>query len=180
LSDAKALVDEETAKKAAAPGPDWAGQAELALQTLYRPRLAYAELMNRDVSSASALITQTAADCYLCVRIRALIAASAGDPAGADRWFAEAVRQAPDLPIAYLEWGQTLLIRGDLAGAAKQLTLAHEKGPHFADPLKALGDVLVTQGRPREALAKYEQALKYAPNWAALKEAHAAAAKQKS
>ena len=180
LSDARALVDEETAKKAAAPGPDWAGQTELALQTLYRPRLAYAELMNRDVTSASALITQSAADCYLCVRIRALIAASAGDPAASDRWFAEAVRQAPDLPMAYLEWGQTLLVRGDLTGAAKQLALAHEKGPHFADPLKALGDVLVKQGRPREALGKYDEALRYAPNWTALKEAREAAAKQKS
>jgi tetratricopeptide (TPR) repeat protein len=178
LVDAKALVEEETAKKPAASEPDWTG--ERALQTVYRPRLAYAELMNRDLASASALMTQTAADCYLCVRIRALIAASAGDPAGADRWFAEAVRQAPDLPTAYLEWGQTLLVRGDLAGATKQLTLAHEKGLHFADPLKALGDVLVKQGRPREALAKYDQGLKYAPNWAALKEAREAAAKQKS
>jgi len=144
LNDAKALVDEETAKKAAA------------------------------------LMTPAATDCYLCVRIRALIAASAGDPAGADRWFAEAVRQAPDLPTAYLEWGQTLLVRGDLAGATKQLALAHEKGPHFADPLKAFGDVLVKQDRPREALTKYDEALKYAPNWKELKEAREAAAKQKS
>jgi len=180
LNDAKALVDEETAKKAAAPGSDWAGETELALQTVYRPRLAYAELMNRDVASATALMTQTATDCYLCVRIRALIAALAGDPAGADRWFAEAVRQAPDLPTAYLEWGQTLLVRGDLAGATKQLALSHEKGPHFADPLKALGDVLLKQDRPREALTKYDEALKYAPNWKELKEARAAAAKQKS
>jgi tetratricopeptide (TPR) repeat protein len=82
--------------------------------------------------------------------------------------------------MAYLEWGQTLLVRGDLAGAAKQLTPAHEKGPHFADPLKASGDVLVKQGRPREALGKYDEALRYAPNWAALKEAREAAAKQQS
>jgi tetratricopeptide (TPR) repeat protein len=177
LNDAKALVDEQTAKKARAPGPDCAGETELALQTLYRPRLAYAEFMNRDVASASALITQTAADCYLCVRTRALIAASAGDPAGADRWFAEAVRQAPDLPMAYLEWGQTLLVRGDLAGASKQLTLAHEKGPHFADPLKALGDVLVKQGHPKEALSKYDEALNYAPNWPTLKQAREATVK---
>jgi len=177
LVDAKALVEEGTAKKAAMSAPDWAG--ERALQTVYRPRLAYAELMNRDEASAAALMTQSASDCYLCVRIRALIAASAGDPASADRWFAEAVHQAPDLPMAYLEWGQTLLVRGDLDGATKQLALAHEKGPHFADPLKALGDVLVKQGRPTEALSKYDEALKYAPNWAALKKAREAAAKQK-
>jgi hypothetical protein len=178
LSDARAVVEAETPKKSAAPGPDWAGASELALQTLYRPRLAYTELMNRDLASAAALMTQTAADCYLCVRVRALIAASAGDAAGSDRWFVEAARQAPDLPMAYLEWGQVLLARGDLAGASKQLALAHERGPHFADPLKALGDVLVKQGRPREGLAKYDEALKYAPKWAALKEARAKAAKQ--
>ncbi len=177
LSDAKVLVEEETANKGAT-SEDWTG--ERALQTVYRPRLAYAELMNKDVTSAAALIVQTSADCYLCVRTRALIAASANDPTGADRWFAEAIRQAPDLPMAYLEWGQTLLVRGDLAGASKQLTLAHEKGPHFADPLKALGDVLVEQGHPKEALAKYDEALKYAPNWPALKQAREAAVRQKS
>jgi tetratricopeptide (TPR) repeat protein len=180
LRDAKALIDAETAAKAAAPGPDWAGERELALQTVYLPRLAYAELMNNDVASATALMAQSPADCYLCVRIRALIAASAGDRAGADRWFAEVVRQAPDLPMAYWQWGQTMLVRGDLAGATKQLALAHEKGPHFADPLKAWGDVLVKQGRPGEALAKYDEALKYAPNWKQLKETREATAKQKS
>jgi tetratricopeptide (TPR) repeat protein len=176
LIDAKALVEKETAKKAAAPGPEWAGASELALQRTYRPRLAYAELMNGNVASAAALMAQTPDDCYPCIRIRALIAASAGDPAGADRWFAEAVRQAPELPMAYLEWGQAMLARGDLAGASRQLVLAHAKGPHFADPMKALGDVLMKQGRRREALGKYDEALKYAPNWAMLKQAREAAA----
>jgi hypothetical protein len=49
-----------------------------------------------------------------------------------------------------------------------------------ADPLKAWGDVLAQQGHPKEALAKYDQALKYAPNWQQLKAARAAAAKHKS
>jgi tetratricopeptide (TPR) repeat protein len=174
LSAAKALVEEATAEKASAPGPDWAGEAELALQTVYRPRLAYAELMTKDAASATALMAQSPEDCYLCVQVRAQIAEVAGDPAGADRRFAYAVRQAPDLPMAYLQWGQTLLARGDLTGAAKQLAFAQEKGPRFADPLKALGDVLVKQRRPKEAQAKYDEALKYAPNWAALKGARAA------
>jgi hypothetical protein len=39
--------------------------------------------------------------------------------------------------------------------------------PHWADPLKAWGDVLAKQGKTRDARAKYEEALKYAPNWAA-------------
>jgi hypothetical protein len=49
-----------------------------------------------------------------------------------------------------------------------------KKAPRFADPLKALGDVLVKQRRPKEAQAKYDEALKYAPNWSALKAARAA------
>jgi hypothetical protein len=36
------------------------------------------------------------------------------------------------------------------------------------------------QGKNREALAKYNEALKYAPNWRQLKEARAALAMQKS
>jgi len=43
-----------------------------------------------------------------------------------------------------------------------------------------VGDVLVKQGKTKEALAKYDEALKYAPNWKQLKEAREAVAKQKS
>jgi predicted negative regulator of RcsB-dependent stress response len=46
--------------------------------------------------------------------------------------------------------------------------------------VKAWGDVLVKQGKSKDALAKYDEALKYAPNWKQLKEARDAAAKQKS
>jgi hypothetical protein len=57
---------------------------------------------------------------------------------------------------------------------------ANERGTHWANPLKAWGDVLVKQGHGKEALAKYDEALKYAPNWKQLKEARGVAAKQKS
>jgi predicted negative regulator of RcsB-dependent stress response len=66
-----------------------------------------------------------------------------------------------------------------LAGAEAKLKDANKRGPHWADPLKAWGDVLANQGKSKEALAKYEQALKYAPDWKQLKEAREAAAKQK-
>jgi predicted negative regulator of RcsB-dependent stress response len=56
---------------------------------------------------------------------------------------------------------------------------ANQRGSHWADPLKALGDVLVKQGKTKEALAKYNEALKYAPNWKQLKETREAVAKQK-
>ncbi len=176
LGAAKALVADVQAQQSATPSSEFAARVALLGDTGYRPLLAYAEAMTGDTASATALISQTPTDCYLCVRMRARIAAVAGDAAGADRWFAEAVRQAPDLPMAYFEWGQVLLARGDLTGAARELSLAHDKGPHFADPLKAWGDVLVKQGRGKEAVAKYDEALKFAPAWAALKQARAAAA----
>jgi hypothetical protein len=43
-----------------------------------------------------------------------------------------------------------------------------------------LGDVIAKQGNPKEALAKYDGALKYAPNWKQLKEAREALAKLKT
>lgn len=42
---------------------------------------------------------------------------------------------------------------------------------HWEDPLKAWGEVLLKQGKTKEALAKYDEALKYAPNWKQLKQA---------
>jgi tetratricopeptide (TPR) repeat protein len=67
---------------------------------------------------------------------------------------------------------------GDLAGAIAKLQAANRRGPHWADPLKAWGDVLARQGRWRETLAKYDEALKYAPAWAQLHQARDAAARR--
>ncbi len=182
LRDAQELVASATPSPAAPAGNTsvMATDGVNYLKTQYQPWLAYAEAMNGDTTAATTLIDQTPTDCYLCVRTRAKIAAAAGDAATADRWFAEAVRQAPDLPTAHFEWGQALLARGDLAGAARELALARAKGPHWADPLKAWGDVLAKQGHWKGALAKYNEALKYAPNWAALRQARAAAAARTS
>ncbi len=178
LIDARGLADVAEAVKAKAPGPDWAGVAELKLQTRYRPWLALAEAMTGDLPSAQALIAATPTDCELCLRIRGRIAALAGDPAGADRWFAEAVRQAPRLPGPYLDWGQALLARGDAAGAAAKFAEAHRLGPRFADPLKGRGDALARQGQWKTALAEYDEALKQAPAWTDLRQARDAAAKR--
>jgi len=68
----------------------------------------------------------------------------------------------------------------DLSGAESKLKDANRRAPHWADPLKAWGDVLARQGKTKEALAKYDEALKYAPNWTQLKEARAKLAMQKS
>jgi hypothetical protein len=66
---------------------------------------------------------------------------------------------------------------GDLAGAETKLQAANQRGPHWADPLKAWGDVLARQGRRREALAKYDEALKYAPAWTDLRRTRDAASR---
>ena len=46
-----------------------------------------------------------------------------------------------------------------------KLAAAHARGPNWADPFKAWGDLLARQGRWSEALAKCDQALKRAPAW---------------
>jgi tetratricopeptide (TPR) repeat protein len=116
-------------------------------------------------------------DCY---RFRADILDGRRDWIGAQKAYAEAVALAPDLPAAYYSWGLALAKHGDLAAAETQLKNANQRGPHWADPLKVWGDVLVKQGYTKEALRRYDEALKYAPNWKELKEAREALMKQKS
>lgn len=129
-----------------------------------------------DIAAAEKLIASTPLDCYLCVRVRGQIATLKQDWAAAERWFAEATRQAPSLPFAFSEWGDMRLAKGDLDGAITHFETAHRKTRQFADALKGWGDALARLGRAKAARAKYDEALKYAPNWAALKAARNAAA----
>ena len=112
----------------------------------------------------------------LCYAARADVLEHAGDLAGAERVWAEGLLAAPDLPTIYLRRGLSELRRNDLSRAAADFAAAHSRAPHFADPLKGWGDVLVREGRWREAGAKYREALKYAPAWPELKQAAAKAA----
>jgi tetratricopeptide (TPR) repeat protein len=128
-------------------------------------------------AALNAIGTLTYVDCY---RFRGDMLEIRGDWTGAQEWDRKAVKLAPSLPAGYYSWGIALAKHGNLAGAAAKLEIANQKGPHWADPLKAWGDVLVTQGNTKGALAKYDEALKYAPNWKQLKEAREALAKHKS
>jgi len=129
---------------------------------------AYAKAMTGDASDAAAMIRATPLDCYDCVRMRGKIAAAGRDWPGAERWFAAGVRQAPDIPFAYSDWGAMLMAKGDLDGAIAKFESANAKGPHFADPLEMWGEALMLKNRSDLALAKFEEANKYAPNWGRL------------
>jgi tetratricopeptide (TPR) repeat protein len=174
---AEALVAAQRAKPAATKLTS-DGQPDLQLATLYQPELALSLAKTGADAQALALIGSTPTDCYLCLRVRAQVAAARGDAAGADRWFAEAVRQAPSIPFAFAEWGEVLAARGNFGAAIEKFRLAHEKGAHWADPLKSWGDALAQQGDWAGAVAKYQEALKFAPAWAQLLQARDAAAKR--
>jgi hypothetical protein len=107
-------------------------------------------------------------DCYRCVRAHGVVEALAGDAAASDRWFGEAVRQAPSLTFAYYEWGQAKLARGDAQGALELFQKAQAKAPHWADPFKAEGDALASVKQASRALDRYAIAQQYAPRWGAL------------
>ena len=130
------------------------------------PLEALAQAKTGDLKGAQVLIGTTPSDCYLCLRVRARIAASAQDWPMAERWFAEAARQAPSLPFADTEWAEMKLARGDADGAIAKLALAHQKAPRFADPLGLWGEALMKKGDFQGAAGKFKEADKLAPHWA--------------
>jgi tetratricopeptide (TPR) repeat protein len=138
------------------------------ISELVWPNLARARFETRDRAGAFALIERTPLDCYACVGMRGNIDTVAKNWGGAAFWFADAVRQASSIPLAYSDWGAMLLAKGDLDGAIAKFELAHEKGPHFADPLEMWGEALIAKNRSDLALAKFAEADKYAPNWGRL------------
>ena len=125
--------------------------------------IAYARLGRAD--QAKAVAATLPLDCEPCLDARGWVAALAGDPAGADRWFAAADRIAPSLPFYDSDWGEALLARGDLDGAIAKLGQAHAKGPNFADPLELWGEALIKKGDLAGAVAKFTEADKHAPRW---------------
>jgi tetratricopeptide (TPR) repeat protein len=144
------------------------------------PYLAKAKLRFGDLAGAQALAATLPDDCYLCARVRGMVAARSGDRNGADPWFAEAISQAPELPQAYADRGQARLDWGDAGGALADAEQANRLSPHYPEALKLWGDALSRKGRWTDALAKFDHALGYAPKWAELRRARDAAAQHKS
>ena len=142
------------------------GHAFLKTSVLPRRAVDHARLGN--FGTAHAEIDGTAFDCYDCVRARGNIRAAEKDWNAGAFWFADAVKQAPDIPFAYSDWGAMLLHEGRYDAAIEKFREANLKGPHFADPLEMWGEALMAKNRSDLALAKFEEANKYAPNWGRL------------
>ena len=75
------------------------------------------------------------------------------------------------------EWQSVPII---LAWLGRGEVLEPRTSPRRRRGIEMAEGMLVKQGHTKEALVKYDEALKYAPNWNQLKEAREAAAKQKS
>jgi tetratricopeptide (TPR) repeat protein len=136
--------------------------------TMTVPIAAYASAKLGNIAAAEAEIAPTPGDCYDCLITRARIAEVEGQRARADWWFGRAVDDAPSIPFAYADWGQSMLARGKPDDAIAKFTIANQKGPHFADPLEMWGEALMAKNRSDLALAKFSEAEKYAPNWGRL------------
>jgi hypothetical protein len=144
------------------------GIKALLLRVRAQPLLATALAKSGDTAGAEAAIEATPQDCYDCIRTRGVIAAAAGRWSSADTWFARAVHDAPSIPFAYADWGQSLLARGQPDAAIEKFKQSNQKGPHYADPLEEWGEALMAKNQSHLALAKFAEAEKYAPNWGRL------------
>ena len=154
--------------KAKPPGDASPKYVAVVVATHIRPWLALSLGHLGAFAEAHREIDRTPRDCYNCVRVRGLIDAMQKNWAGAEYWFAAAVKQAPSIPFADTDWGQALLWKGDYDSAIAKFESANKKGPHFADPLEMWGEALMLKNRSDLALAKFDEADNYAPNWGRL------------
>ena len=136
--------------------------------TFLWPWQAYAWAKLGRFQAAHRLLDLTPEDCTLCLEMRGRVAAEKRDSRSAADWFERAALDAPDVPFATTDWGEMLLRDGHLDAAIAKFESAHQKGPHFADPLEMWGEALIAKDRSDLALAKFEEAAKYAPNWGRL------------
>ena len=60
------------------------------------------------------------------------------------------------------------MAKGDTVGAIEKFAAAHDEGPRYADPLEMWGEALAEQKNFDAALAKYQEANRYAPKWGRL------------
>ena len=133
--------------------------------TQVTPYLALAQAMSGQVDAARGTIATTPSDCYVCARVRAIIAGRAGDRPQAERLFKAAVALAPSRPAAYLDWARMRLAAGDAPGAIDRAREAARLAPAWADPLQVWGEALARSGDPRNAAQKFSVAADLSPAW---------------
>ena len=148
------------------------GSSNHGVNRVIEPMLALAKAESGDVTGAEATISETPIDCDVCLRMRGTVASFAGDRAKSERWFAQAISNTPALPWPYLSRGQARFREGDLEGALADARKTVRIAPQLADGYGLWGDVLARRAQWGAAEAKYDEALRYAPAWAAARRAH--------
>ena len=168
---AQALDEFRAAVAALVADPKLGGRYRRTALTYYVPLEAQALAELGRTGEAAGLISTTPLDCYLCLRVRGMVAEAQGNAPAAQRWFFQAAQQAPRLAPAFAEWGKLLLGAHHYGSAEVKLSYAAKLAPNWADPLKYWGDALAGEGKHDEAIAKYDAALKLAPKWTELRQA---------
>jgi predicted negative regulator of RcsB-dependent stress response len=119
--------------------------------------------MTGHLAQAESLVNQ-AGPWNRCFAFRGDVLVHAGDFAGANRVCLEGQRRAAPVPIVFLHRAVWEVDEHQVDAAAADLAAASARAPHFADPLKAWGDLLAQDGKWPDALAKYNEALKCPPH----------------
>lgn len=154
----------------------WQANAELQSDFTDPPCLVGLVLGMTGHTAEAAAVFKRAGPLTSCYAAQGDVLAHAGDLSGANKVWAAGIAAAPDMPLVYLQRGRWEMGHGAFKAAEADLSTAAAKAPHFADPLKAWGDLLAQEGRWKAALAEYDAALKSAPAWIELHQARAAAA----
>lgn len=113
-----------------------------------------------------------------CTAAHGQILEHQGNLPAAEAAWADGIGHTPDLPFDYMARGLSEENRGDLKSSEADFAKACTNAPHFADPFKDYGDLLAREGRWKDALAKYDEGIKSAPNWPALHQARDIAARK--
>lgn len=95
--------------------------------------------------------------------------------AEADLLYARATRLAPRLPALWAEWGNVDAERQRFAEGRRKLEHATALDPAQPAAWVLLGQIYMVEGRPREALAAYDEALRHEPSGEAASRGRAAA-----
>jgi tetratricopeptide (TPR) repeat protein len=154
------IADEWDALAASWPGLRYESAARLS-----RP-LALAHLGR--VEEAERLLAAMPPDCYPCLVWRGRVASFLGRHAEAQRWYAEALRQAPSLAYAEQRWAEDLLAQGAAAAAVDKATAALAKSPRYPDTKMVLGEALMAQGDAAGAISQFDELARISPGWGRL------------